>query len=161
MIRLFCQSMLALLLAACAATTPRTWEFPAGVKTLSVNGYEMAYIERGSGEPVILVHGTVSDYRSFAAQMEPLAERYRTIAVSLRHSYPERWDGKAETLTMCQHVADLAAFIGALDAGNVGPSYFLYGLTGSTAKTQVNQQVASQASGERQRFRKCQWRGGF
>jgi len=119
MIRLFWHSVLALLLAACAATTPRTWELPANVKSLPVNGYEMAYVERGSGEPVVLVHGTVSDYRYFRAQMEPFAERYRTIALSLRHSYPERWDGKADSLTMRQHVADLAAFIRALDAGKV------------------------------------------
>lgn len=134
--RLFWYSMLGLLLAACAATTPRTWELPAGVKALPVNGYEMAYIERGSGEPVILVHGTVSDYRYFRGQMEPFAERYRTIALSLRHSYPERWDGKADTLTMRQHVADLATFIRALNAGKVR-------LVGFSRGGQVALQMAS------------------
>lgn len=137
MIRLFWQSVLALLLAACAATTPRTWELPAGVKALSVNGYEMAYVERGSGEPVILVHGTVSDYRYFRGQMEPFGERYRTIALSLRHSYPERWDGKADSLTMRQHVADLAAFIRALGAGKVH-------LVGFSRGGQIALQMASQ-----------------
>jgi pimeloyl-ACP methyl ester carboxylesterase len=136
MIHSFWHLTLALILTACAATTPRTWELPAGVKVLYVNGYEMAYVERGSGEPVILVHGTVSDYRYFRGQMEPFAERYRTIAVSLRHSYPERWDGKAETLTMRQHVDDLAAFIRALDAGKVH-------LVGFSRGGQVALQMAS------------------
>ena len=136
MIRLFWCSAIAVLLAACVSITPRTWELPAGVKALSVNGYEMAYVERGAGEPVILVHGTVSDYRYFGGQMESFGERYRTIALSLRHSYPERWDGKADSLTMRQHVVDLAAFIRALDAGKVH-------LVGHSRGGQVALQTAS------------------
>lgn len=137
MIRSFWHLALALLLAACAATTPRTWDLPAGVKSLSVNGYEMAFVERGSGEPVIFVHGTVSDYRYFRGQMEPFAERYRTIALSLRHSYPEHWGGKGDTLTMGQHVADLAGFIRALNAGRVH-------LVGHSRGGQVALEMASQ-----------------
>ena len=136
MIRLFWHSVLALLLSACATTTSRTWELPPGVRALPVNGYEMAYVERGSGEPVILVHGTVSDYRYFRGQMEPFSERYRTIALSLRHSYPERWDGKSDTLTMRQHVLDLAGFIRALNAGKVH-------LVGHSRGGQVALQMAS------------------
>lgn len=113
-------ALLGLLLAACAATAPRTWELPDGVRTLPVNGYEMAWLARGSGAPVVvLVHGTTTDYRWWTPQMEPLAERYRPVAVSLRHYYPEHWNGKGDTLSMPQHVADLAAFIQALDAGPV------------------------------------------
>ena len=110
-----------LLLAACQsgpAVVPRTWELPAGVKTLQVNGYEMAYTERGAGVPLLLVHGSGVDYRYFAAQMEPLAARYRVIAVSLRHYYPEPWRGEGE-FRLNQHAADLAAFIRGLNAGPV------------------------------------------
>lgn len=112
-------ALLGLLLAACAANTPRTWELPPDVGTQAVNGYEMAWLARGSGTPVVLVHGTVTDYRWWTPQMDAFAERYRPIAVSLRHYYPERWNGKDGTLTMQQHVSDLAAFIRALDAGPV------------------------------------------
>lgn len=120
MIRRLSTALLGLLLAACAATTPRTWELPEGVRTLPVNGYEMAWLARGSGMPVVvLVHGTATDYRWWTPQMEPLAERYRPVAVSLRHYYPEHWNGKGDTLSMPQHVADLAAFIRALGAGPV------------------------------------------
>lgn len=108
-----------LLLAACQsgpAIVPRTWELPAGVKALQVNGYEMAYVERGTGVPLVLVHGSGVDYRYFAAQMEPLSTRYRVIAVSLRHYYPEPWRGGGE-FRLNQHAADLAAFIRALNAG--------------------------------------------
>ena len=32
-------------------------EWKPEVKTLRVNNYDMAYIERGKGEPLVLVHG--------------------------------------------------------------------------------------------------------
>lgn len=118
-IRIVLHCALALLLAACASTIPRTWELPPGVQTKPVNGYEMAYVERGAGAPVVFVHGTGTDYRWWTPQLDAFGERHRAIAVSLRHYYPERWDGRADTLTMRQHVTDLAAFIRSLDAGKV------------------------------------------
>ena len=73
--------VIVLLLVACAQTPPRTWDLPPGAKALRVNGYEMAYVERGAGQPIVLVHGALSDFRFFAAAMEPLSEKYRVIAV--------------------------------------------------------------------------------
>jgi pimeloyl-ACP methyl ester carboxylesterase len=70
----------------------------------------------GRGLPVILVHGTNGDYRSWVPQMEPLGARYRAISVSLRHYYPEPWDGEGE-FSARQHVEDVIAFIEGLDAG--------------------------------------------
>lgn len=110
---------IAFVVALCPGVMARTWELPPDVKTLPVNGYEMAYLERGTGVPVVLVHGTVSDYRWWVAQMEPFGERSRTIAVSLRHFYPERWNGEGEDASVRQHANDLAAFITGLQAGPV------------------------------------------
>jgi len=107
-------------------TRARTWELPPQVKTLVVNGYEMAYLERGEGVPVILVHGSISDYRYWITQIRPFSERYRAISVSLRHCYPEPWDGTGDDFSIRQHVEDLAAFIRGLNAGPahlVGHSY--------------------------------------
>ena len=100
------------------AAVPRTWALPEGVKTLAVNGYEMAYVERGSGPPLVLVHGAGLDFRYWAGQMEPFSVKYRTIAVSLRHYYPEPWRGDGE-FSLNEHVADLIAFIKQLGAGSV------------------------------------------
>jgi len=111
--------VIVLLLSSCAQTPPRTWDLPGGAKTLRVNGYDMAYVERGAGQPIVMVHGALSDFRYFAAAMEPLSEKYRVIAVSLRHYYPERWDGKSTTFSLRQHASDVAAFIRALNAGPV------------------------------------------
>lgn len=89
------------------------------IKTLRVNQYDMAYVERGSGEPLILVHGALSDYRTWLPLLNEFSESNRTIAVSLRHYYPERWDGKGSDLSLQQHADDMAAFIQALHLGPV------------------------------------------
>jgi esterase len=98
------------------------WALPPGVKTLEVNGYPMAFLESGTGEPVVLVHGSGIDYRQWRRQVESPPRGFRLIAVSLRHYYPERWDGKGDTFSIRQHAEDLAAFIEAL---GVGPVYLV------------------------------------
>ena len=41
---------------------------------LHANGTEIHYAEAGlGGQPLLMVHGTLGDQRSFAAQMAPLA----------------------------------------------------------------------------------------
>ena len=87
--------------------------------TLRVNGYDMAFAERGTGTPLLLVHGTLCDYRHWTGQMEPFGAHYRTIAVSLRHCWPEKWDGEGDDFTVQQHTRDVASFIAALEAGPV------------------------------------------
>jgi esterase len=95
------------------------WALPPGVKTLEVNGYPMAFLESGTGEPVVLVHGSGIDYRQWRRQLESPPRGFRLIAVSLRHYYPERWDGKGDTFSVRQHAEDLATFIESLGVGPV------------------------------------------
>jgi pimeloyl-ACP methyl ester carboxylesterase len=51
--------------------------------------------------------------------LNELSGSNRTIAVSLRHYYPEQWDGKGSDLSLQQHADDLVAFIDALHIGPV------------------------------------------
>jgi pimeloyl-ACP methyl ester carboxylesterase len=51
--------------------------------------------------------------------MGSFGRRYRTIAPSLRHFWPERWDGIGDDFTIQQHTEDVAAFVAALGAGPV------------------------------------------
>jgi pimeloyl-ACP methyl ester carboxylesterase len=110
---------LIILLAGCHSVASPAWDLPVGVKTLPANGYPMAYVERGDGPIVVLVHGALNDYRYWTPQISSLSPRYRLISVSLRHYYPERWNGKGDDFSLKTHSEDLAAFIDRLGAGPV------------------------------------------
>lgn len=81
------------------------------MQTLRVNGYDMAYLELGKGPPLVCVHGTLGDFRTWSAVMGPLSKSHRVISVSLRHFFPEHWDGVGDDYNMSQHIADVIAFI--------------------------------------------------
>lgn len=82
------------------------------LRFIDVNGYRLAYVAEGTNAPaLLLIHGSMSDYRAWHNQLGPFSARYRTLAVSLRHCYPERWDGIGDDFTVEQHAEDLAAFI--------------------------------------------------
>lgn len=89
------------------------------MKQLRVNGHAMSYIEAGEGTPLVCVHGSLCDYRIWAPVMAMLAARHHVIALSLRHFYPESWDGTGTDFTMAQHVADVIGFIEGLGLGSV------------------------------------------
>jgi pimeloyl-ACP methyl ester carboxylesterase len=65
------------------------------------------------------VHGSFSDYRYFTASIETLAQEHRVIALSLRHYYPERWDGQGSTFSLSQHASDVAGLVQVLGLGRV------------------------------------------
>src|ERR1700743_3357334 len=72
----------------------------------------MAYLEVGQGPPLVCVHGSMCDFRIWSAVLGPLTRKHRVIAVSLRHFFPEHWDGVAtDHYRMAHHVADTIAFI--------------------------------------------------
>jgi pimeloyl-ACP methyl ester carboxylesterase len=89
------------------------------MQTLRVNGYDRAYLEIGSGCPLVCVHGSLCDFRNWSAVLGPLSARHRVIAVSLRHFFPKRWDGSGDTYSLAQHIDDVIAFMAALNAGPV------------------------------------------
>ena len=99
----------ALLLAACQ--TAPTWPLPEGLRVIRVDGYPMAYLEAGRGPTVVLVHGVWSDYRALGAVQRALADRFRVISVSLRHAWPEPWDGTGSGYSPGRHSRDLVSFI--------------------------------------------------
>jgi pimeloyl-ACP methyl ester carboxylesterase len=79
----------------------------------------MAYLEVGEGPPLVCVHGSLCDFRVWSAVLGPLTPKHRVIAVSLRHFFPEHWDGVGDTYSIAQHTTDVVAFIEKLDAGPV------------------------------------------
>src|SRR3954453_8128335 len=85
------------------------------MQTLSVKGYDMAYLEVGEkaeqGPPLVCVHGSLCDFRIWSSVLGPLTRKHRVIAVSLRHFFPNHWDGAGDTYSIAQHVDDVIAFV--------------------------------------------------
>ena len=80
-------------------------------KTVSVNNYEFNYEEKGSGEKIILIHGSSSDYRTWENQINVLSKNYHVIAYSRRYHYPNKKIEAGNDYSMKEHVEDLRAFI--------------------------------------------------
>ncbi len=89
------------------------------VRTAKVDGATLAYREQGEGEPVLFVHGGVSDLRIWANQLPVVGRSHRAISYSRRFARPnENIDPEAEDPWL-QHVDDLAVFLREIDAAPV------------------------------------------
>lgn len=98
------------------------------LRSAHVNGVDLAYLEQGSGDPLILLHGGgATDLRTWGPQIEPFARHYRVIAYSRRYHWPNPWVGDGSDIySTRRHVADLAGLIAALGLNPchiVGSSY--------------------------------------
>ncbi len=100
------------------------------LKSADIRGEELHYIEQGSGEPLIFIHGTVGDYRAWISRMEPYANHYHVTAYSRRYAYPnEQVFDESADYSVRVHADDLYALIKELDLGKVnivGHSYGAY-----------------------------------
>jgi esterase len=108
-------------LSGCQTVVSPTWTIPPEASTQTVNGYPLTYVARGSGPTIVFVHGVLTDYRYWQGQLDTWSSDFRVIALSLRHFYPEKWNGKGSDFTVRQHAKDLIAFIEATG----GPVYLV------------------------------------
>ncbi|MBC5768556.1 alpha/beta fold hydrolase [Ramlibacter albus] len=99
-----------LLIASCSAPVRAPWNVPENVNVMNVNGYPMAYVDEGRGPLLVIVHGTLADYRTMAP-LSALSDAFTVRRVSLRHFFPEKWDGSGATFSARQHALDLAAML--------------------------------------------------
>lgn len=99
---------------------------PGQPSTVQVNSADLAYVERGQGVPLIFVHGSLNDYRSWLGQLEPFAEHFHAITYSRRYHWPNAEPAADATYPIAEQVADLAGLIEALElapAHLVGSSF--------------------------------------
>jgi pimeloyl-ACP methyl ester carboxylesterase len=54
-------------------------------KNVEVNGTRLSYVEHGSGEPVLFVHGAFTDLRAWEPIIEAMPKYYRSIAYTQRY----------------------------------------------------------------------------
>ena len=113
MVRLvFAFLLLSLVIPSSTTAAPLT-------KEIEVNGVRLSYVEQGSGEPVVFVHGAFSDLRVWEPIREEIAKRYRFIAYTQRYHGVGAWNDDGKQYSVATHVDDLAKFITSLNAGPV------------------------------------------
>jgi pimeloyl-ACP methyl ester carboxylesterase len=81
-----------------------------------VNGATLAYREQGDGEPVVFIHGSASDLRTWEQQVPAIANCHRAIAYSRRYARPNEDIPPGLDDQMLPHVDDLVSFLRAIDA---------------------------------------------
>ena len=87
-------------------------------RRVKIDGFDLAYLEAGAGEPLVFIHGALCDARYWTPQIAAFAATHRVLAPSLRHCWPDAWD-EGDDYTASRHVSDIIAFIAALGAGPV------------------------------------------
>lgn len=112
-----CVAALALLLAAQGTAEAQPFR-GIPVRTVALNGIEIAYREVGAGEPLILLHGFGScAEESWAPFVDTLAAHYRLILPDLRgHGHSTN---PSDQFTHRQAAADVLALLDSLGVGRV------------------------------------------
>jgi pimeloyl-ACP methyl ester carboxylesterase len=93
---------------------------------VTVNGASLAYHEQGAGEPVVFVHGGVSDLRAWDAQLPEIGRSFRAISYSRRFARPNAPIDPDSSDRILEHVDDLAGLAKEICGGSahlVGNSY--------------------------------------
>lgn len=85
-----------------------------GIMSILVGDQELHYHEQGSGEPILFVHGSLGDYRSWGPQLEWFSQHYRAVSYSRRYHYPNLWKDDGSRYSAGLHGGDLIGFIEAL-----------------------------------------------
>lgn len=101
----------------------------SSLKYIEVNGAKLAYRESGHGEPLVLVHGHISDYRTWTQLEGRLSTKYHVYSYSKRFAWPNEpiKDGQGQPWE--QDSLDLASFIETLD---IGPVHAMGNSSGAT-----------------------------
>lgn len=81
-------------------------------QSVDIRGEELHYIEQGTGEPLIFIHGTIGDYRAWISRMQPYSKDYHVVAYSRRYAWPneQEYDSLAD-YSVRIHADDLYALI--------------------------------------------------
>jgi len=96
------------------------------MSNLIVNGVTLKYVDKGNGQPIVFVHGSASDYRTWQSQLAEFAGDFRVVAYSRRYHWPNESIPEDADYSMMEHVDDLQALIHSLGIAPVhlvGHSY--------------------------------------
>src|SRR2546422_5350312 len=78
-----------------------------------VRGTELRFVERGTGIPVVFVHGSLGTLESWGPQIDAFATRFRVIAYSRRYHWPNAAQPDGQEYSLSLHADDLIGLIEA------------------------------------------------
>ncbi|WP_170346222.1 alpha/beta fold hydrolase [Ruegeria atlantica] len=87
--------------------------------TIHVSVDHFPCIDRGTGTPILFVHGAACDHRIWEPHVQNLSQRYRCIAPTLRWFGQSSWPATALEFCEKTHADDLASIIEGLVCGPV------------------------------------------
>lgn len=93
---------------------------------VNIHRGSLEYDEHGKGQPLVFVHGSASDYRSWPFQQDVLSRHFRTIVYSRRYHWSNERIPEDADYSIPEHVDDLRTLLVSLDATPahlVGHSY--------------------------------------
>src|SRR3954449_12511987 len=96
--------------------------------TIDIGDEQFAYRRTGSGQPLVLVHASISDMRSWEPVESLLGDRFEVINYSRRFSYPNRPIDRGVDDLLEVHVRDLIALI---EEQELGPVHLLGNSSGA------------------------------
>lgn len=82
-----------------------------------VPAHRLSYTEAGDGIPLLLIHGSLCDYRYWRWQLASFSQVYKVIAPSLRGFWPNAFDIDDPLFSIQGHADDLIAFIKSRTGG--------------------------------------------
>lgn len=97
------------------------------------------YAQAGSGEILLIIHGSLCDYRYWRWQLPALGESFHVLAPSLRGYWPTAFPQANPRFSIQQHAQDMTDFIARISAGR--PVHIL----GHSRGAQVAMHLAMQA----------------
>jgi len=86
----------------------------------------LSYLDEGRGEPVVFVHGSLDDYRSWRLQVGDFSKDRRAISYSRRCHHPNPWSDYPPEYSIRTERDDLISFLSELNLRSVslvGSSY--------------------------------------
>ncbi|MEO6958758.1 MAG: alpha/beta hydrolase [Burkholderiaceae bacterium] len=73
--------------------------------------YPLTYTQSGAGQPLLLIHGSLCDYRYWRWQIPAFSNQVHVIAPSLRGYWPNAFQTESAAFSVAQHTRDLINFV--------------------------------------------------
>jgi len=100
-------------------------KYPPAGKFINAHGIRLHYVEKGSGRPLVFIHGSYGSLNDFTLSLfERASQKYRAIAIDRPgHGYSERPSSPMTPTDHARHIHEALEQLGARDPILVGHSY--------------------------------------